>query len=81
MYKIYLRQAFMHLWVQQSAEAFKFQQYVISIVLVQECAKQNGGGGRQNTGLFLQCCMLDYLSILNIIHSTQVWICFVFNST
>ena len=45
MYKIYLRQAFMHLWVQQSAEAFKFQQYVISIVLVQECAKQNGGGG------------------------------------
>ena len=31
----------MHLRVQQIAEAFKFQ-YVISIVLVPECANQNG---------------------------------------
>ena len=28
MHKIYLRQALMHVWVQQSAEAFKFQQYI-----------------------------------------------------
>jgi hypothetical protein len=34
MRKIYLRQALMHVWVQQSAEAFKFKQYVISIVFV-----------------------------------------------
>ena len=32
MHKIYLCQALMHVWVQQSAEAFKFYQYVISIV-------------------------------------------------
>jgi hypothetical protein len=37
MHKMYLHQAIMHLWngrVQQSAEAFKFYHYVISIVLV-----------------------------------------------
>ena len=28
MHKINLRQALMHVWVQQSAEAFKFQQYI-----------------------------------------------------
>jgi hypothetical protein len=28
MHKIYLRQALMHVWVQQSAEAFKFKQCV-----------------------------------------------------
>ena len=28
MHKIYLRQALMHVWVQQSAEAFKFLQYI-----------------------------------------------------
>jgi hypothetical protein len=33
MRKIYLCQAFMHLWVQQSAEAFKYEEYDISIVL------------------------------------------------
>jgi hypothetical protein len=32
MHKIYLRQALMHVWVQKSAEAFKFWQYIISIV-------------------------------------------------
>jgi hypothetical protein len=68
MYKIYLRQAFMHLWVQQSAEAFKFQQYVISIVLVQECAKQNGGGGASKYWAF--STMLYVGLFVNLKHYT-----------
>ena len=87
MHKTYLCQAFMHLCVQQIADTFKFQ-YVISIVLVPECANQNGGvkilgffdnvGSRQycnnnnNVGLFinLKHCTFFLGLFINLKHCT-----------
>ena len=74
MHNTYLCQAFMHLCVQQIADAFKFQ-YVISIVLVTECAiklawlKYWAFSTMLHVGLFIN------LQHLNIVHETQVMFC------